>query len=109
MKRTAAAIAEQNVFARIDSVLDRYLLDGAGHGHRREGEDAVRHLDQAIVSAVAQRGGNAFDRLARRRDVELQLAAEKAPGVEAAEHEIGVGHGWFNASGSAGRAMRSSR
>ena len=52
-------------------------------------------------------------RLARRRDIELQLAAEETVGVEPPQHQIGVGHGRLGAAiaiaGGAGRRARALR
>ena len=41
-------------------------------------EDAVGHAHAAVASRIAERPGDLRDRVARGRDVELELAAEEA-------------------------------
>src|SRR5260370_23397911 len=91
MQRPAAAVAEQHELARIEAVLDRDLLDGTGHDHGRERDDAVGHLYEALGPRIAERAGDVAHGLARRLGVELQFATEEAVRIETPEHQIGVG------------------
>ena len=69
--------------------------------------DALGDVDDAEAEAFADRG----ERPLRRLEVEAHLTAREGIGVDAAEHEVGVGHGRFDAAaavagGAGGRACR---
>jgi hypothetical protein len=67
----------------------------------RNGGDAQRRRDAAEAERLPDPGDGGL----RRRACELHVAAEKAFRVEAAEHEVGVGHGRRGAAAAvAGRA-----
>ena len=113
MQRPAAAIAEQHEFARIAAMLDRNLLDRARHDDGGERNDPVRHARHAVGAGISERLRDLLHRLACRRGIELQLAAEKTVGIEPPQHQVGVGHRRLGAAiaitGRAGRRARALR
>src|SRR5260221_394813 len=82
MQRPAAAVAEQHELARIEAVLDRDLLDGTGHDHGRERDDAVGHLYEALGPRIAAGADAAANR--SRLDETHRLPAGALDGKESA-------------------------
>ncbi len=106
MQRPTATITEQHEIARIKSVLDRDLFDGACHDYGRDRQYALRDVDKTTGSSVTERFGDTLHGRARRISVERELAAEEAIGVEPAEHQIGIGYGRLAAAMSVASRTR---
>ena len=84
-----AAGAEERVVARVAPALGDVHARGGGHVLVDDVVDAPGDLDRV----EPQRAGEPLDRLPRRREIHLDLAAGEVAGVEVAEEEIRVGHG----------------
>ncbi len=89
VKRSAAAIRHQRVVARVEAALGRDAADGERHldvgepddaGGGRVAPEAERHAELLVDGAGGGRG------------LERHRAPEEADGVDAAEHDVGVGH-----------------
>ena len=91
VERAAAAERHGREILRIVAALDRDQADGAGHARIGDADDRLGSID---VGQAERRADRARDRLARGVDIEpRELAADRPVGVDAAEHDIGVGHG----------------
>ncbi len=91
MQRTATAERHGGESPRIVSALDRDQADGAGHagvGDPDDGLGRLHHVEAERASDVRRDGA------LRRLDVEARkLAADRALGVDAAEHDMRIGEG----------------
>src|SRR5450759_3858667 len=89
MERTRPSKGDHRRLARIDALVDRYGADRKGH--RRVGKR--RDAERSFLDRQAQRLPYlVMDGVARGLDIELHGAVEEAARIDAAEHEIGVGH-----------------
>ena len=89
VKRAGAAVGDQAKGGGIQAAIGRDALDRIGHRGNGDAQDAVG----GIGEAQAERLGDLLaDGASRGRFVELHLATEEAPGVQAPQHQVCVGH-----------------
>ena len=90
MQRARAAERHDREVARVEAAGNRVRADRQRHVVVDDLEDPERGIGHAEAERLRHL---LLDRLARQVRVELQVAAERQVGVEAAEHDLGVGHG----------------
>ncbi len=96
-----AAKGDEREVAVIDAAIDGHQTNRVRHVLRRRVEDGERRLLHTEPDIAGQR----LDRAPRRLGVEADFAAEEEVGIEAAQHDIGVGDGGLGAAAAvAGRA-----
>ena len=89
MHRPCAPEGDQHELARVVAALHRHEAQCIHHGRVGDLHDAVCGGHDVQPERV---GAFLLDRRARRGHVQLDLTAEKVVRVEAAEHQVGVGH-----------------
>ena len=96
VQRPGAAEGDEHEVARIDPALDGQQADRVGHVLVGEVDDGARRR----FPVQSQRPRQRVDHRRRTLGVQPQLSAKEEPGVEPAEHQVGVGHGGGVAAGA---------
>src|ERR671918_2211894 len=92
MEWSAAAVAEKNKVARVETMLDGKFSDCARHHYCRDRDDPVGHLNHAVAARVIEGRRDALcNGVLRRSNIEFHLTTKKISGIETPEHQLRVG------------------
>ena len=104
VQRPGAAVGDEREVGGVEAALGGHPAHHMRHLRRGDAQDAFGGFDRIEAERRRDLLGQ---RLFRRGEIELHLAAEEAVGAEAAEHQVGVGDGRLGAAEAvADRARR---